>query len=81
MLENNQFLNQNGSGLGLFICKEILSSNGSEIKFSSERGKGTQFWFDIKDENIIDPSNYLTEGLKIIMNEMKLLLQRNSKKK
>ena len=70
MLENNQFLNQNGSGLGLFICKEILSSNGSEIKFSSERGKGTQFWFDIKDENIIDPSNYLTEGLKIIMNEI-----------
>ena len=70
MLENNQFLNKNGSGLGLFICKEILSSNGSEIKFSSERGKGTQFWFDIKDENIIDPSNYLTEGLKIIMNEI-----------
>ena len=70
MLENNQFLNKNGSGLGLFICKEILSSNGSEIKFSSERGKGTQFWFDIKDENIIDPSNYLTEGLKIIINQI-----------
>ena len=70
MLENDKFLNKNGSGLGLFICKEILSSNGSEIKFSSERGKGTQFWFDIKDENIIDPSNYLTEGLKIIMNEI-----------
>ena len=70
MLENDKYLNKNGSGLGLFICKEILSSNGSEIKFSSERGKGTQFWFDIKDENIIDPSNYLTEGLKIIMNEI-----------
>ena len=71
MIEKNQFLNKNGSGLGLFICNEILSSNDIEMKFSSQRGKGSQFYFDIKDlENIFDPSIILTEGLKLIMNEI-----------
>ena len=71
MIEANQFLNKNGSGLGLFICKEILSSNDIELKFSSQKGKGSEFYFDIKDtENIFDPSIILNEGLKSIMNEI-----------
>ncbi len=71
MIEENQFLNKNGSGLGLFICREILSSNDIELKFTSQKGKGSQFYFDVKDlENIFDPSIILNEGLKSIMNEI-----------
>ena len=71
LIEKNQFLNKHGSGLGLFICKEILSSYNMELKFSSERGKGTQFWFDLKDNNnIFDPSVFLSNSLKDLMNEI-----------
>ena len=70
MLEKNKYLNQNGSGLGLFICNEILSSNNININFSSQRGKGSKFWFDIEDnENIFDPSLFLND-LKDLMNEI-----------
>ena len=71
MIEKNQFLNKNGSGLGLFICNEILSSNNIKINFSSQRGKGSKFWFDIKDnENIFDPSIFLNDDLKDLMNDI-----------
>ena len=70
MLEKNKYLNQNGSGLGLCICNEILSSNNININFSSQRGKGSKFWFDIEDnENIFDPSLFLND-LKDLMNEI-----------
>ncbi len=36
-----------GSGLGLFICKNIVKAHGGNIWFESEEGKGSTFFFDL----------------------------------
>ena len=37
-----------GSGLGLSICKEILSVHKADFGVDSTVGKGTTFWFELK---------------------------------
>jgi signal transduction histidine kinase len=34
-----------GTGLGLFICKEIIEAMGGAIGFDSTPNKSTTFWF------------------------------------
>jgi signal transduction histidine kinase len=41
--------NHISAGLGLYIVKEILEIMGSEIKFKSKVGVGTEFWFTLKN--------------------------------
>ncbi|CAG8786614.1 617_t:CDS:2, partial [Racocetra persica] len=36
---------QDGIGLGLSICKNLVSINGGEINAESQLGKGSKFWF------------------------------------
>lgn len=36
-----------GTGLGLFIVREIVRAHGSDIRIMSEMGKGTSFSFDL----------------------------------
>ncbi|MFA7555639.1 MAG: PAS domain S-box protein, partial [Spongiibacteraceae bacterium] len=43
-----------GSGLGLFICKRLVSMMGGELLLESELGKGSRFWFDIELEVLSD---------------------------
>jgi len=40
--------NEEGSGLGLILCKEMIQMNGGTIWIESEPGKGTTFLFTLK---------------------------------
>ena len=39
--------NEEGTGLGLILCKDLITKNGGEINMESEEGKGTTFKFTI----------------------------------
>lgn len=47
MLDKNKLLNNNGSGLGLCIVKDLLKLFNSELLVESKLGKGTKFYFEI----------------------------------
>jgi signal transduction histidine kinase len=39
---------EEGSGLGLIVCKELLDKHGSKLHMESKQGSGSRFWFELK---------------------------------
>jgi signal transduction histidine kinase len=48
--DNAKRVETNGSGLGLFISKNIIEDHGGRIWFQSEEGKGTTFYITLPTE-------------------------------
>ena len=38
---------EQGSGLGLIVCREMLAKHGTTLQVESEEGKGSRFWFEL----------------------------------
>ena len=52
-----------GSGLGLYIAKSIVSAHGGEIGAESELGRGTTIWFTLPtDPNLVPKHETGAEG-------------------
>ena len=46
-LEKNSILEPKGTGLGLFIAKNVIEMHGGQIWVTSEVGKGSEFTFTL----------------------------------
>ena len=38
---------EQGTGLGLIVCKDLLEKHGTTLHVESEEGKGSRFWFEM----------------------------------
>jgi two-component system, sensor histidine kinase RpfC len=51
-----------GTGLGLALSRKIVELMGGRLRFESEPGKGSRFWFDVSLNRSSEPVSAMTTG-------------------
>jgi signal transduction histidine kinase len=49
----------NGTGLGLYVCRQIMADLGGRMRFESEEGMGTRFYLYFNTDNAHSPTDRL----------------------
>lgn len=62
-LENHLTKQHQGTGLGLFICKNIIESMDGRMWVSSTKGQGSKFYFTLPAKKSLDPRLNATQGV------------------
>jgi len=71
--QTNSAKGKTGSGLGLFICKELIQAQDGKISVKSEVNQGSTFSFFIPYELYKSESNYDTTDPLLLLNGIKIL--------
>ncbi len=69
---------QQGNGLGLAICKQLVEQMGGQIGVDSTPGEGTKIWFTVPVERKTQHGSYLADDLPVLHGKRVLIVHRNT---
>lgn len=52
--EQAEDLKRQGSGLGLYICKMLIETQGGKLGYKPREPRGSEFWFELQDADDVD---------------------------